>query len=228
MLHSTARYTMCVLLLLQILAMVLFLIGKTAVLFQLSYYTDGCFTKTGSGQTSRNESPKTSIVFAGSPNRLAIWVGFLFYGVGFGGIGAMLGLLVIDTFGCESSRRRDKTQSLSVRAPLQPQYNTSLSTLLSAFVVDVCVCVCLIHLISFAACSETLRKVQWHDSARCGGAFHHSTYPRWCGVRCHGHTYRLHFAITIPVFTLSMLLLAAGKPAVASQEAKASAKKAKP
>jgi len=37
MLHSTARYTMCVLLLLQILAMVLFLIGKTAVLF-LSFH----------------------------------------------------------------------------------------------------------------------------------------------------------------------------------------------
>ena len=40
-------------------------------------------------------------------------------------------------------------------------------------------------------------------------------------------TYRLHFAITLPVFTLSLLLLAAGKPAVASQ-AKASAQKAKP
>jgi hypothetical protein len=146
MLHSTARYTMCVLLLLQILAMVLFLIGKTAVLFQLSHYTDGCFTKTGSGQTSRNESPKTSIVFAGSPNRLAIWVGFLFYGVGFGGIGAMLGLLVIDTFGRESSRRRDKTPSLSVRAPcsLSRIPHCLLHCLRSLWT---CVCVCLIHFI---------------------------------------------------------------------------------
>ena len=45
MLRSTARYTMCVLLLLQILAMVLFLVGKEAVLcpafvYRRSFYQD--------------------------------------------------------------------------------------------------------------------------------------------------------------------------------------------
>ena len=55
----TARYTFCVLLLMQIVAMALFLLG--------------------------------------TPDRAALWAALLIYGVGFGGIGAMLSLIVIDT-----------------------------------------------------------------------------------------------------------------------------------
>jgi hypothetical protein len=40
-----------------------------------------------------------ALFLLGNGNRLAIWAAALIYGVGFGGIGAMLPLLIIDTFG---------------------------------------------------------------------------------------------------------------------------------
>ena len=71
----TARYTFCVLLLMQIVAMALFLLG--------------------------------------TPDRAALWAALLIYGVGFGGIGAMLSLIVIDTCKYTSPLRDSPLKSLT-------------------------------------------------------------------------------------------------------------------
>ena len=89
-----------------------------------------------------------------------MWTGFLLYGVGFGGVGAMLSLLVIDTFGATHFGKIQGMIQLGVAFPS-----------ISAPIL--------------------------------GGYIYDTT-----------GNYHLHFAITIPIFVTSMLLLASGRPAV--------------
>ncbi len=120
--------TFCVLLLMQILAMVIFLLG--------------------------------------TPNRVALWVAFLLYGVGFGGVGAMLSLIVIDTFGTKHFGKIQGMIQLGVAFP------SITAPILGGYVYDTT------------------------------------------------GNYHIHFAITIPIFTTSMMLLASGRPAVRTVETK--------
>ena len=90
----------------------------------------------------------------------ALWVGFLLYGVGFGGVGAMLSLIVIYTFG---STHFGKIQGMIQLGVAFPSITAPI----------------------------------------LGGYIYDTT-----------GNYRLHFAITIPIFVTSMMLLASGIPAV--------------
>ena len=105
---------------------------------------------------------ESNMISSASPvcRRQALWTGFLLYGVGFGGVGAMLSLLVIDTFGATHFGKIQGMIQLGVAFPS-----------ISAPIL--------------------------------GGYIYDTT-----------GNYHLHFAITIPIFVTSMLLLASGRPAV--------------
>ena len=108
----------------------------------------------------------------------------LVYGVGFGGIGAMLSLLVIDTFGAAHFGK------------IMGGIQTGVVRLRS------CPSLCP----AYPGSNLALRCVQAIPSITApilGGAVFDAT-----------GSYRIHFGITLPIFAVAMVLLMSGGPAV--------------